>query len=136
VIISSSSQKEHLDIENFDKTNSMMEKEKKDYELLNHELGSTKYDLIGEIEKNTSLTRKTIVNILSKIREDKFNQFKINPEEFIIKVTKIINTQLTKLLVSGIKYSKTDKKYETDIFIIPNFKYNLSKDTIEVKKHI
>jgi len=136
VIISSSSQKEHLDIDDLEKNNNMMTKEKKDYELLSHELGNTKYDLVGEIEKNTSLTRKTIVNILAKIREDKFNQFKINPEEFIIKVTKIINTQKVKLLVSGIQYSKTTEVYETDIFTIPNFKYNLSKDTIEVKRHI
>ena len=136
VIISSSSQKEHIEAENLEKNNSMMNKEKKDFELLSHELGSTKYDLVGEIEKNTSLTRKTIVNILADIREDKFNQFKINPEEFIIKVTNIINTQKAKLLVSGIKYFKTDEVYETDIFTIPNFKYNLSKDTIEVKNHI
>jgi len=136
VIISSSSQKEHLAVENLEKNNSIMGNEKKEYELLNHELGSTKYDLVGEIEKKTLLTRKTIVKILAGIRENKFNQFKTNPEEFIIKVTNIINTQKAKLLVSGIKYFKTEDKYETDIFTIPNFKYNLSKDTIEVKNHI
>ncbi len=136
VIISSSSQKEHLKVENLEKNSSMMSSEKKKYELLNHELGSTRYDLVGEIEKNTLLTRKTIIKILAEINEKKFNQFKVNPEEFIIKVTHIINTQKAKLLVSGIKYFKTDEVYETDIFTIPNFKYNLSKDTMEVKKHI
>ncbi|MEA2049463.1 MAG: restriction endonuclease subunit R, partial [Campylobacterota bacterium] len=136
VVISSSSQKEHLEVDDLEKSNSMMSKEHKKYELLNHELGSTKYDLVGELEKNTSLTRKTICKILGEIREDKFNQFKINPEEFIIKVTNIINTQKAKLLVSGIKYFKTNEVYETDIFTIPNFKYNLSNDTVSVKRHI
>jgi len=136
VIISSSSQKESLAVENLEKNSNMMTNEKKQYALLNHELGSTKYDLVAEIEKNTLLTRKTIVKILAEISEKKFNQFKVNPEEFIIKVTNIINTQKAKLLVSGIQYFKTDEVYETDIFTIPNFKYNLSKDTMEVKKHI
>ena len=136
VKITSSSQKEHLKVDDLSKSSDMMHTAKNSYELMNHELGDTKYDLVAEIEKHTSLTRKTIVGILREIREDKFNQFKINPEEFIIKVTNIINTQKAKLLVSGIKYFKTDEVYETDIFTIPNFKYNLAKDTILVKKHI
>ncbi len=136
VKITSSSQKEHLEVDDLSKSSDMMHTAKNSYELMNHELGATKYDLVAEIEKHTSLTRKTIVGILREIREDKFNQFKINPEEFIIKVTNIINTQKAKLLVSGIKYFKTDEVYKTDIFTIPNFKYNLAKDTILVKKHI
>jgi len=136
VKITSSSQKEHLEVDDLSKSSDMMHTAKNSYELMNHELGDTKYDLIAEIEKYTSLTRKTIVGILREIREDKFNQFKINPEEFIIKVTNIINTQKAKLLVSGIKYFKTDEVYETDIFTIPNFKYNLAKDTIPVERHI
>ncbi len=136
VMISEGSQKETLDVDDFSKDKTMMDKAKNSYELMSHELGSTKYDLVGEIVKHTRLTRKTVVGILSEIREDKFNLFKINPEEFIIKMTNIINVQKAKLLVSGIKYFKTDEVYETDIFTIPNFKYNLSKDTMEVKKHI
>ena len=72
----------------------MMEDSSNSYEKVDYELGSTKYDLIGEIVKNTELTRKTVVSILSEIREDKFAMFKINPEDFIIKVCQIINQQL------------------------------------------
>jgi type III restriction enzyme len=96
----------------------------------------TTYDLVGEIERNTALTRKTIVTILSKISEEKFKLFCVNPEEFILKTATIINQQKAKLLVSGIEYFKTDEVYQTDIFTIPNFKYNLTKDTMSVERHI
>lgn len=114
----------------------MMDEAKHIYEKMDYELGATKYDLIGEIVKNTQFRRKTIVKILSEIREDKFAMFKTNPEDFILKVSHIINSQKIKLLVSGIKYFKTDETYTNDIFTISNFKCNLNSDTIEVKKHI
>ena len=114
----------------------MTDEAKHIYETMDYELGATKYDLIGEIVKNTQFTRKTIVKILSEIREDKFAMFKTNPEDFILKVSHIINSQKIKLLVSGIKYFKTDETYTNDIFTISNFKCNLNSDTIEVKKHI
>jgi len=136
VVISTSAQKEHIEVDNLSKNNNMMTTEQKNYELLNHQLGSAKYDLIGEIEKGTKLTRKTIVAILKNIREDKFNQFAVNPEDFIIKVSNIINREKAKLLVTGIKYFKTEERYEKKDFTIPNFKYNLSKDTVEVTRHI
>jgi len=137
VLVSSSSQKEHIEINNLSEDNDMMTKEQTHYELLTNELGTTKYDLIGEIEKSTFLTRKTIVGILKNISKDKFNQFKENPEEFIINVSKIINRQKIKLLVSGIKYFKIDERYEKKDFTIPNFKVNLSADTkVSINKHI
>lgn len=136
VHIASSSQKESLKVDDLAKEKTMMDEVQNSYELVSYELGSTKYDLVGEIIKNTQLTRKTVVGILSEIREDKFAMFKANPEDFIIKITKIINMQKAKMLVSGIKYLKSDAIYETDIFTIPHFKCNLATDTIEVKKHI
>ncbi len=138
VKITTGVQKSLLEVDDLSKDKNMMEEAQNIYESMDYELGYTKYDLIGEVVKNTQLTRKTAVAILSKIREDKFLMFKSNPEDFIIKVTHIINTQKAKLLISGIKYFKGDKTYETDIFTIPNFKCNLgeSGDTIEVKRHI
>jgi len=138
VKITTGRQKSLLVVDDLSKDKNMMEESQNIYESMDYELGYTKYDLIGEIVKNTQLTRKTLVGILSKIREDKFLMFKLNPEDFIIKVSNIINTQKAKLLISGIKYFKSDKIYETDIFTIPNFKCNLGEDgdTIEVKRHI
>lgn len=139
VQIISSSQKEDLKIDDLSKANSIMEEAQNFYEKMDYELGFTKYDLIGEIVKNSQITRKTAIKILSEIRENKFAMFKSNPEDFILKITKIINTQKVKLIISGIKYHKTHEVYDTDIFTIQNFKFNLSNDTgdtIEVKRHI
>ena len=136
VKITRATQKDLFELDDLSFGSTMMGNSKNSYERMNHELGSSKYDLVGEIERSTALTRKTIVNILGKMSEHKFKLFMVNPEEFIIKVCNIINQQKAKLLVSGIEYFKTDEVYETDIFTIPNFKYNLSKDTMSVKKHI
>lgn len=43
---------------------------------------NTQYDLIGSIATDTGLTRHTIIEILKNIRQDVFEQFKYNPEEF------------------------------------------------------
>jgi len=136
VKITKATQKDLFELDDLNAGSNMMGDSKNSYERMNHELGSTKYDLLGEIERSTALTRKTIVSILGKISEQKFKLFVVNPEEFIIKISNIINQQKAKLLVSGIEYFKTDEVYESEIFTIPNFKYNLSKDTISVEKHI
>ena len=46
---------------------------------------SVKYDLIGKLVGETGLTRKAVVAILTGIEKPVFEQFKFNPEEFIIK---------------------------------------------------
>lgn len=95
------------------------------------------YDLIGEITKDTGLTRKTIIIILSKINPEKFNYYQYNPEEFIRKVTNIINDEKATSVIEGIAYHKTDKKYSTDIFTMNNIKAELNVNAISnVKKHI
>ena len=56
--------------------------------LANHKI---KYDLIGKLVEETGLTRKTIIQILCGIEKLVFDQFKDNPEEFIIKAAYLIN---------------------------------------------
>ena len=51
---------------------------------------NVKYDLLGRLVESSGLTRKAIVEILTRIKPGTFHQFKLNPEEFIIKVGKII----------------------------------------------
>lgn len=46
------------------------------------------YDLVDKIEKAVALTRKSVVEILSKITKDKFVFFQANHEEFIRKSAK------------------------------------------------
>lgn len=93
------------------------------------------YDLIGEITKDTGLTRHTIIEILSGISPSKFDMYKYNPEEFIRKTINIINAEKATTVIEGIKYHKIDQKYEDSIFTI-NVDAELGENAIEVKKHI
>ncbi len=46
-----------------------------------------RYDLVGKLMAETGLTRKTIVKILTGIKQETFDLFKKNPEEFIEKIS-------------------------------------------------
>ncbi len=94
------------------------------------------YDLIGEITKSTGLTRKTIVKILMGITPQKFNYFKYLPEEFIRKVSNIINEEKATTVIDGITYHKTDERFTNDIFTINNVRGELGENAIDVKKSI
>jgi type III restriction enzyme len=52
-----------------------------------------KYDLVGRLVEETGLTRKAIIRILTGIDKNVFEQFKNNPEEFIMKAAALINAQ-------------------------------------------
>lgn len=99
-------------------------------------LWNTKYDLIWEVAKNTNLTRKTVTAIMQWIREDKFKQFWINPEDFIRQASELINNEKATTLIDGITYLKTWEVYWNEIFTINNFSWSLKENILEVKKHI
>ena len=94
------------------------------------------YDLIGEITKDTGLTRKTVIDILTKITPEKFNYYQYNPEEFIRKVCNLINQEKATTIIDGITYHKTDNRFDNDIFTINNVRGELGENAIDVKKHI
>ncbi len=85
--------------------------------LRNSIVSTVKYDLIGAIAKRTTLTRRTIATILSKIRPIKFNMYAANPEEFIAHCADIINEQKANMIVDHITYNQIEGTYDTDIFI-------------------
>lgn len=97
---------------------------------------STKYDLIGSISNDTGLTRHTIIDILKNIRQDVFEQFKYNPEEFIRKASNLINDEKATTIIDGITYNKADDKYSNEIFTENNLSGKLGVNAIQVKKHI
>jgi type III restriction enzyme len=99
-------------------------------------LGSLKYDLIGEITKQTKLRRKTIVEILKSVKPGVFSLFKVNPEDFIKNVSNILNEEKAASLINSISYSKLNQCYSDDIFTINNFNGSLAGNILEVKKHI
>lgn len=86
------------------------------YDWKRSEMSQVKYDLIGEIGAGTHLTRKTVAMILKEISPAKFTMYRHNPEEFISKVTKLINEEKATMIVDDITYNKTDGTYDSEIF--------------------
>ena len=84
--------------------------------LRHTEVSQVKYDLIGKIAKGTVLTRKTVATILKGIREDKLYMYKNNPEEFIKKVTRLINEEKATMIVEHVSYNTIAGEYDSDIF--------------------
>ena len=74
------------------------------------------YDLLGKIVSNTLLTRKTVAKILCGIEPIKFMMYQKNPEEFITKISKLINEQKATLIVDHVTYNLIDGSFDADIF--------------------
>ena len=97
---------------------------------------SVKYDLVGKLVDETGLTRKDIVAVLQGIQPHVFNQFKENPEEFIIKAATIINDQKATAIIEHITYDVLDERYDVDIFTEPTIKGKLGVNAMKAKKHL
>ena len=95
-----------------------------------------KYDLVGKLVDETGLTRKAIIQILQGIQPVTFNQFKDNPEEFIIKASNLINDQKATAIIEHITYDVLDEKYDTDVFTDPTIKGRLGVNAMKAKKHL
>ena len=77
---------------------------------------TVKYDLVGEIAKGATLTRRTVVSILKGISQAKLYMFRNNPEEFIRKVIRILKEQKATMIVEHISYNKVEETYDSTIF--------------------
>ncbi len=97
---------------------------------------SVKYDLIGKLVEETNLTRKDIIAILTGIEKVIFDQFKDNPEEFIIKAASLINEEKANVVIEHITYNVLDEKYDTDVFTDPTIKGRLDKNAMKTNKHL
>ena len=83
-------------------------------------LGNVRYDLVGKLVEETGLTRATIAAILQGIAPLVFDQYKLNPEDFIIKAGKIINNQKADMIIEHITYNRLEESYSADIFMLAN----------------
>ena len=95
--------------------------------LDDHHDSDIKYDLIGEVASRTTLTRRTVAEILKGLFEPKFMMFRENPEEFIRKVSKIINEQKAALVVDHVSYNTTDGTFDNLIFTAENCRQSFDK---------
>ena len=74
------------------------------------------YDLVGEIARGATLTRRTVVRILKGINVAKLYLFKNNPEEFIRNVVRLIKDEKATMIVEHISYNRTEQTYDMEIF--------------------
>lgn len=97
---------------------------------------SVKYDLVGKLVEETGLTRKAVIQILTGIQPTVFNQFKDNPEEFLIQAGKLINNEKATAIIQHITYDVLDDKYDTDIFTDATIKGKLDVNAMKADKHL
>lgn len=97
---------------------------------------AVKYDLVGKLVEETGLTRKAVIAILTGINPLVFNQFRENPEEFIIKASSLINDQKATAIIQHITYHALDDRYDTDVFTEPTLKGRLGTNAMKADKHL
>ena len=97
---------------------------------------SVKYDLVGKIVAETGLTRKAVVQILTGIEKTVFEQFKYNPEEFILKASELINDEKATAIVQHITYNMLEESYDTSIFTEPTIKGKLDENAMKAQRHL
>ena len=101
------------------------------------ETSQVKYDLIGKIGAGSHLPRRTVTAIMNGISPLKFAMYVNNPEEFISKVSRLINEEKATMIVDDITAKRKIAKYielhDTNIaqkveIIIEHFKNNIMKE--------
>lgn len=97
---------------------------------------NVKYDLIGKLVDETGLTRKAVIAILQGIQPHVFDQFKDNPEEFIVKAAALINDEKATAIIEHITYDVLDEHYGMDVFTDPTIKGKLGVNAMKAKKHL
>lgn len=127
-------QKDEIDEHEIDRGDSFSGEKTRTKTLKHAETGRIKYDLVGKIATETTLTRKTVAAILKGIRLDKLYMFKNNPEEFITKVTKLIKEQKATMIVEHISYTKSSEKpYDSSIFTVSKGVQNFDSAFVATK---
>lgn len=96
---------------------------------------TVKYDLVGEVAKRTTLTRKTVATILKGIMPIKLAMFRNNPEEFIKNVSKFIKDEKATMIVEHIEYDQIDQTYDSEIFTQEKHSQTVAK-SYSSQKHI
>ena len=112
----------------------IVESKRQNLKLKNDIYTNASYDIVGEIEAQTNLTRRTIVEILKAISSQKFYLVRKNPEEFIAKVSKLINEVKASLIINNIVYHKTEERHDAKT-VFTNDKSALRNADL-LKKHI
>lgn len=96
---------------------------------------AVKYDLIGTLAEKTQLMRATIAAILTGVQKLTFDQYKTNPEDFILKAARIINEQKATVIVEHLAYDPIEDRHSVAIFTQEKPKDSFAK-AMKVDRHI
>lgn len=97
--------------------------------------GAVKYDLIGKIADGTTLTRKTVAGILTRIDKRKLALFNVNPEEFIAQAIRLVKEQKATMIVEHLTYDQIEGVYDSSIFTAEKSAQSFDK-AYRANKHI
>ncbi|TDT63348.1 type III restriction-modification system endonuclease [Fonticella tunisiensis] len=89
-------------------------------------------DILTDLQNKTSLTRKTLVEIL--IKSNRLEDFKRNPQKFIEQVAEIIKRELRLFVADGIKYHKINDYYAVELFNSEELLAYLNENAVKSKK--
>jgi len=106
------------------------------YAILADNVVETLPDIVTFLQNRTNLTRRTIVEVLTRSR--KLDLFKKNPQKYMDEVGKLIESQMRLMIVDGIKYTKIgdDEFYVQSEFENTELYGYFSKNMIASQKSI
>lgn len=133
--VSTGEQKDQIDVEEVKNAMSFKGAKTKTDELRSAASDTIKYDLLGKMAGNTSLTRKTVAAILKGIQEVQFMKYQVNPEEFINKVSKLINDVKATSIVEHVTYNEIGGNFDSQIFTEAKLTEDFKK-AYKAEKHI
>jgi type III restriction enzyme len=94
------------------------------------------YDVIGKLAEGAELTRSTIGDILTGIRQSRFEMFQTNPEQFISEATRIIKEQKATTIIEHLTYNAIADRYDANIFPVSQSGTDLTNAVGKLKSHI
>ena len=94
------------------------------------------YDLLGKIAENTQLVRRTVASILSGLQPAVFQQFRQNPEHFIVEASRLITEQKAAMVIERLVYDAVDEHYDVDIFTANQTGHDFSRATAKLRHHV
>jgi type III restriction enzyme len=90
-------------------------------------------DILSFLQSETSLTRKTIVDIL--IKSNTLRYLERNPQRYVDDAVKILKNTMSTFIVDGIKYEKLENKfYGQELFDMTELKIHMKEGMVESTK--
>lgn len=96
---------------------------------------AVRYDLVGTIAEKTQLTRTTIGAVLGGITNSTFDQYRVNPEDFIAKAVRLINEQKATVIVEHLAYDPVEDRHDISIFTKEKPRDDFGR-AIKVDRHV